>query len=518
MGRVRVSIGTIENQVLSTVINPLVKALISRFDVECIKDGDLMVNSLRQFLGDDVKLCEKCGKLSDKVARPFYEAGSRIMRADKGFMRHCFLDPKYGNAWLKGFALMMKGIRKYGIRIPFTPGGPFEIVWNFTYSCNLKCKHCYEDAGNHRPELSMEQAFLTIDKLSEMASIGLPALSFSGGEPLIRKDFFEVAAYAHKKIPYLSIATNGTLLTQDNAKRLKDIGIEYVEISLDGATKEVHETFRRVPGCFQKTMKGIQNSINEGIDTCIATTINKENLGEVEKILELVEQLGVRFMHFNYIPTGRAKAHIALDLTPIERLSVLETLGRKIINLSIQAKEEEARTGKNNIRVDRFFSTCPQYASVVKKIAKEKSEEFAVSAHYAAMKGVENIANFLGGCGAGRLYMCLEPNGDIKPCVFFSTNINTIRGNIVRDNLEDIWDHDEMFWKLRTRERLKSFDVGGHSVGCGNCEDKYICGGCRARSYSYFNGDLDGPDVGCIDNKEIWDRITNMVLRVSPKS
>jgi MoaA/NifB/PqqE/SkfB family radical SAM enzyme len=200
-----------------------------------------------------------------------------------------------------------------------------------------------------------------------MASVGLPALSLSGGEPLLRKDFFEVAAYARRKIPYLSIATNGTLLTKDNVKLLKDASIDYVEISLDGASEEVHEAFRRVPGCFEKTMKGIRNSMDEGLDTCIATTLHRENVGEFQKIVELVDQLGVRFMHFNYIPTGRAKAHVELDLTPQERLAILDTIGRKIVDLSIQAKEEEQTLGKSDLKVDRFFSTCPQYASVVKK-------------------------------------------------------------------------------------------------------------------------------------------------------
>jgi radical SAM protein with 4Fe4S-binding SPASM domain len=503
---------SIENHLLSTVVNPAVKAIISKFDVECEKDGSLMINSLRQFLGEDLELCERCSKLSTKVAIPLYETGSRIMRSDKKFMRSRFLDPKYGEAWLKGFALMMKGIEKYGIRIPFTPGGPFEIVWNFTYICNLRCKHCYEDAGKYKPELSTEEAFHVVDTLSKTAAVGLPALSISGGEPLMRKDIFEVATYANKKIPYLSVATNGTLLTKDNVKRLKDTGVDYVEISLDGATKDVHEGFRRVPGCFEKTMKGIENSIDEGLDTCIATTIHKENIGEVEKIIELANRLDVRFMHFNYIPTGRAKAHIELDLTPKERLSILELIGRKIVDLSIQSKEEEAETGKSRVRVDRFFSTCPQYASVVKKIAKEKNHSFGVSAHYAAMKGVENVANFLGGCGAARLYMCLEPNGDMKPCVFFPTNKDTVRGNILKDDFEHVWDHDEMFWELRTRENLKSFEVGGRSIGCGSCEDKYICGGCRARSYSYFNGDLNSPDIGCIDNEEIWEKVVNALL------
>ncbi len=503
---------SIQNHLLSTAVNPALKTIISKFDVECKKDGNLMINSLRQFLGDDIELCERCAKLSSKVAKPFYEAGSRIIRSDKKFMRSRFLDPKYGEAWLKGFALMMKGIEKYGIRIPFTPGGPFEIVWNFTYICNLRCKHCYEDAGKIKSELSTEEAFLALDKLAKTASVGLPALSFSGGEPLMRRDFFEVAAYANRKVPYLSVATNGTLLTKDNVKRLKDVGIDYVEISLDGATRDVHERFRGVSGCFDKTMKGMQNSIDEGLDTCIATTIQKENIGEVEKIIEVADKLGIRFMHFNYIPTGRAKAHVELDLTPKERLSILELMGRKIVDLSIQSKEEEAKTGKSEVRVDRFFSTCPQYASVVKKIARERSHVFSVSAHYAAMKGVENVANFLGGCGAARLYMCLEPNGDLKPCVFFATNKETVRGNIIRDDFESIWDQDEMFWKLRTRENLKSFEVEGRSIGCGSCEDKYICGGCRARSYSYFNGDLNSPDIGCIDNEELWKKTVDALL------
>ena len=169
----------IENHLFSTVINPALKTIISKFDIECEKDGNLMVNSLRQFLGDDLKLCKRCSKLSNKVAKPFYKAGSRIMRVDKKFMKERFLDSKYGDAWLKGFVLLMKGIEKYGVRIPFTPGGPFEVVWNFTYICNLKCKHCYEDAGKHKPELSTEEAFLAIDKLSKIVSIGLPALSFS---------------------------------------------------------------------------------------------------------------------------------------------------------------------------------------------------------------------------------------------------------------------------------------------------------------------------------------------------
>jgi len=423
-------------------------------------------------------------------------------------MRNQFLNNEYGEAWLRGFGLMMKGIEKYGIRIPFVPAGPFEIVWNFTYQCNLRCKHCYENAGNtKRRELSTEEAKEVLDILSHISGIGLPALSFSGGEPLVRKDFFELAAYARKRIGYVSIASNGTLITKDNAKKIKDAGIDYVEISIDGATPQVHNEFRGVPGAFEKAMRGVKNCVEEGIDTCIATVLHKGNLAETEKIIGLAKELGVRFMHFNYIPTGRAKAYVELDLTPEERLHVLETIGKEIIGLYLQAKEEEVKYGKSNVKVDRFFSTCPQYASVTKELSQKFGEKFMVEAHYAAKKGVENVANFLGGCGAGRLYCCLEPNGDIKPCVFFPTNKDTVLGNILKDNFEEIWDNHPLLWKLRIREDLENYIVDGKEVGCGNCPDKYICGGCRARAYSYFNGNVNAPDIGCIHNKPLWEKI-----------
>ncbi|MDH5753790.1 MAG: radical SAM protein [Candidatus Bathyarchaeota archaeon] len=499
---------TLENALLSVTANPILKSLINRFDKECAADGSLLLNSLKDFLGAPITLCPTCQHISSKIARPFYELGSRLLRADKNFMRNQFLNNQYGEAWLRGFGLMMKGIEKYGVRIPFTPAGPFEIVWNFTYQCNLKCKHCYENAGGKkRTELSTDEAKHVLDTLSRIAGIGLPALSFSGGEPLARKDFFELAAYAKKRIVYVSIASNGTLITRDYAKRIKDAGVDYVEISVDGATPQVHDEFRGIPGAFERTMEGVKNCIEEGLDVCIATVLHRDNMAELDKIIGLAKQLGARLMHFNYIPTGRAKAYVELDLTPDERFHVLETIGKEIIELYLQAKEEELINGKPSVKVDRFFSTCPQYASVTKELSQKYGEKFMVEAHYAAKKGVENVANFLGGCGAGRLYCCLEPNGDIKPCVFFPTNTDTVLGNILKDDFEEIWDNHPLLWKLRVRENLEDYMVNRQKVGCESCPDKYICGGCRARAYSYFNGNVNAPDIGCIHNKPLWEKI-----------
>lgn len=501
-------VDALENALFAVTVNPLLKGVISRFDIECPHDGSLLLNSLKDFLGESVSLCPTCRSISHNIAKPFYEIGSRLLKADKEFMKKQFVKDKYGAAWFKGFGLMMKGIKKYGIRIPFVPAGPFEVVWNFTYKCNLKCKHCYEDAGGGKlPELSTDEAKQVIDVLSKIADVGLPALSFSGGEPLARKDFFEVAAYAKKHIPYISIASNGTLITRDMARKLRDVGVDYVEISVDGASPGVHDEFRGIPGAFEKAIQGVKNCVEEGIDTCIATVIHRNNFAETEKILQLAKELNVRFMHFNYIPTGRAKMHIDLDLTPEERLHILQTIGKEIIGLYLQAKEEELKTGRSNIKVDRFFSTCPQYASVTKQLSQQVGQKFMVEAHYAAKKGVEDVANFLGGCGAGRLYCAIEPNGDIKPCVFFPTNENTVLGNVLKDSFEEIWDEDPLLWQLRIREKLETYIVDAEEVGCGKCPDKYICGGCRARAYSYFNGNVKAPDIGCIHNKPLWEKI-----------
>ncbi len=499
----------VENNLLSVTLNPLLKLLINSIDIDCPVDGSLIINSLRVFLDEPVTLCQKCKRTANTIATVIYSLGSKLAHSDKRFMKSQLANSKYGEAWLRGFGLVMKGLGKYGVRRPFIPAGPIEIVWNFTYKCNLRCKHCYEDAGGKHPaELSTSDAKQVLDRLSKMANIGLPAISLSGGEPLAREDFFEIASYAKKKIGYVAVASNGTLLTEENAACMKNIGIDYVEISIDGASSQVHDSFRGIPHAFERSIQGVKNCVKAGIDTCIATVFHKENISELDEILSLSKNLGTRFMHFNYIPTGRAKNNVELDLNPQERLEVLETMGEALLDDYIRKKEEELIKGHSAITVDRLFSTCPQFASVTKAMSEKIGASYMVNAHYAAKEGIESVADFLGGCGCGRLYSCLEPNGDLKPCVFFPTNKDTVLGNILVDDIEEIWNNNPLLYALRSREKLESFIVDGKAVGCGVCPDKYICGGCRARSYSYFNGKVTMPDIGCINNKEIWASIS----------
>lgn len=176
----------------------------------------------------------------------------------------------------KGLSNVLKGIARYGITKPQALNAPFLVVWNFTHVCNLKCKHCYQDAQKALPnELTTEESKKLIEELSEA---GVALIAFSGGEPLMRKDFFEVIAHAHKHDMYVSLASNGTLITRDVAQDLVNAGIDYVEISIDGKKAIEHDAMRGVTGAFDKSVAGIRNAIDAGIYTCIATTVTRDNI------------------------------------------------------------------------------------------------------------------------------------------------------------------------------------------------------------------------------------------------
>ena len=212
-----------------------------------------------------------------------------------------------------------------GIKKPISLYAPFLIVWDFTHKCNLQCKHCYSNSGAIREEeLTTKQALAVVDQL---ADAGVTALAFSGGEPLTRKDFFEVARHAADRGLYVSVATNGTLLTKENVQKLKQAGVNYVDISIDGASAKTHDEFRGVPGAFDKAVAGLKNCIEADLCVCIATTATKNNLEEMPAIIDLAEEIGAeRFTNFNFVPAGRGKAHYDQDLSPQEREKLMQYL------------------------------------------------------------------------------------------------------------------------------------------------------------------------------------------------
>ena len=185
------------------------------------------------------------------------------------------------------------------------------VVWNVTRRCNLKCVHCYAHAKNTAfdNELSTEQGK---ELINDLAGFGSPVMLFSGGEPLVRKDLPQLAAYAVEKGMRAVISTNGTLITPTMARTLKEIGLSYVGISLDGM-QEVNDRFRGVNGAFKSALEGIKNSQKAGIKVGLRFTVNKFNVDEIPKIFQLLEEMDIpRVCFYHLVYAGRGSELVGL--------------------------------------------------------------------------------------------------------------------------------------------------------------------------------------------------------------
>jgi radical SAM protein with 4Fe4S-binding SPASM domain len=307
-----------------------------------------------------------------------------------------------------------------------------------------------------------------------LAAFGVTSLAFSGGEPLMRKDFFEVVRHAVDAGLYVSMATNGTLLTKENVRKLKEIGLHYVEVSVDGIEAKTHDSFRGIDGAFDKTIQGLKNCLKQEICTCVAVTGTKDNLKEIPAVLEMAENMGInRFTLFNFIPVGRGKGIVAGDPSPEEREQLLCYLNKQL-------------SEHHKIAI---LSTTPQLARVALEAHSPIQGDLIMPlAHMEATKiskRAKALADFIGGCGAGRLYCAISPEGNVQPCVFMPLVV----GNLKKEKLVDIWLNSPVFKNLRDREKLKG--------RCSKCDYKFVCGGCRARAFMYHD-DYLMSDPGCI--------------------
>jgi len=467
----------VANTVKTWLGNPISRSLL-RWVSKRTEKGSKLESALKKYIGEREKL-----SFQEKLAYTVVKLALDKSLESFGVSKEQLVESLRNPTVRRGIANVLEGIGYYGVQRPQTTAAPFLVVWNFTKQCNLKCKHCYENAGPKPApdELTTEEAKKAID---DFESAGVVAISFSGGEPLARKDFLEVAKYAADKEFYVSVASNGTLITKTVAQKMREAGVQYVEISLDGF-EETHDEFRGMPGAWKRAVEGIKNCVEVDLDTGVATTATHYNLKEIPKLIEFVEnELHVkRFIVFNFIPVNRGKEIADQDLTPKEREELLDFLYSKLID--------------SNRKLD-VFSTAPQYAVTSYKFAfgPMVATHFMNRDALEMLKGrTKSLTEFIGGCGAGRLYCGMEPNGDIVPCVFIPVKV----GNIREKSLVKIWRESTVLKQIRNRDVFK---------GCGECQYKYICGGCRARAYAYFN-DLQGPDPGCSFNQKYWEKIVN---------
>ena len=221
------------------------------------------------------------------------------------------------------------------------------VVWNSTRTCNLKCRHCYmsSDAKKYNDELSTEEAKRFIDDLAEF---NVPVLLFSGGEPLIRPDFFELAAYAAEKGVRPTLSTNGTLITPEVAQRIKDIGVGYVGISLDGL-QDVNDQFRGMDGAFAAAMQGIKNCVAVDQRVGLRFTINHHNIEELENIFDFIERENIdRVCFYHLVYSGRGTEMMEEDVTPEQSRRAMDIIIRRTRDFEERGLKKEILTVDNH--------------------------------------------------------------------------------------------------------------------------------------------------------------------------
>ena len=397
----------------------------------------------------------------------------------------------FGNpATIHALVNTVRSVGRLGLTQPQQFCAPLMVVWNLTQACNLKCKHCYQDASRRMPgELTREEQMDIVDLLAER---DVSMIAFSGGEPLMSPTFFDVASHAAGLGMHLTVATNGTLLTPDAVKRMVASGIRYAEVSIDSLDEKKHDAFRGQTGYWRRCVEGLRNIVKtEGIKSGLAMTVMRWNVGELEAAIEWAIAEGVdTFYAFNFIPTGRALDVTDMDLSPDQREGMLAILQKYLSSGRIA-----------------LMSSAPQYGRACLEFGDPDGP--VNTGHYGAGGGkmTRVLARYVGGCGAGRCYCAVQPDGKVTPCVFMPIEV----GDLKKDSFEKIWFQNDVMQLLRDRD-----DRLGH---CRICDFKFVCGGCRARSWGYFR-DLHRSDPGCKFNRADWDALavagTHIPLQPAP--
>lgn len=334
------------------------------------------------------------------------------------------------------------------------------IAWEITRRCNLACKHCRAEAHfePYPGELTNAQAKALIDTFPE---VGNPIIIFTGGEPLMRPDWDDLVSYANAKGLRCVMAPNGTLITAENARRMKEVGIQRCSISIDGPEASTHDEFRGEKGAFEGALRGIQYLKDAGIEFQINTTVTKSNLHNFKKIFELAEGLGASAWHiFLLVPTGRATEIAAQVITAEEYETVLNWFYdfRKTTTMQLKA-------------------TCaPHYYRIMRQRAKEDGVSVTPDTF-----GLDAMTR---GCLGGIGFCFISHSGMVQPCGYLELDC----GNVLETPFPQIWAETPWFKKFRDQKTYEG--------KCGPCEFHKVCGGCRARAYTMKNDPL-APEPLC---------------------
>ncbi|NIN51909.1 MAG: radical SAM protein [Nitrososphaeria archaeon] len=346
------------------------------------------------------------------------------------------------------------------------------VVWNVTNICNLRCIHCYANslASKPRGELTTEEGLKLIDNL---ASIGVPLLILSGGEPLLREDIFELCRHAVKSGIKTVFSTNGIDINESVVEALKRAGASYVGVSVDGL-KKTHERIRGVQGCFDRAMEALELLKESRLKTGIRFTVNRRNIGELESIFDLmIEREIPRICIYHLAYSGRGMNVRGEDLSTPERRWLLDFLIAK----SLEFKGE----------VDADVETVNSPADGVYTYLKLWEVDKGLAAR--AMK----ILRKYGGDPTGYKVANIDHLGLVHPNQFWWDHM---LGSVRNEKFNAVWFESRNHLLLKLRSKWKY--VKGR---CGRCRYKGVCAGYRLRALR-VHGDVWAEDPGCFLSEE----------------
>jgi radical SAM protein with 4Fe4S-binding SPASM domain len=467
--------------------NPITRSILKKMSrrVKCNINGKPITERLSYFAmakyaGEEVE-CPWSSSLYSLFLSVVLDVALAVFHGNKEEAKEALKDP----AVRRGMALVLEGLARYGVTVPQKLPAPFLVVWNFTNMCNLRCKHCYQRADKPLPdELTLEEK---LDVVKQLDEAGVAAVALSGGEPTIHPHFYKVVRSLADRGIYVAVATNGWLFADKKYLiKAKEMGVRYIEVSVDSADPSKHDEFRGVPGSWKKAIQTLRNAVEVDLNHAMAVTVTKNNLDEIDDIINLAEEIDVwRVVFFNFVPVGRGKKIADLDLSPEEREEFMKKIAKEMVKRKME-----------------IYTTAPQYSRVTMEVlGTALPTHFSAPTDTSYSRVISALAEFVGGCGAGRIYAALEPNGDVTPCVF----LPIVVGNVRKKHFKDIWETPELFLKLRDRDNLSGY--------CKVCPYREVCGGCRARAYAYFNDPL-APDPGCLYNKSYWEEFKKSTLKI----
>jgi radical SAM protein with 4Fe4S-binding SPASM domain len=344
-------------------------------------------------------------------------------------------------------------------RKAFKSYGLSSILWNVTYQCDLKCWHCYiGDPKNKKDELNTEQAKKLISTLGDM---NVPLLFMTGGEPLLRKDIFDLIKLCKEYDITTVLSSNGLLITKEVARKLRRDNIHYIAVSVYGPPS-IHDKIVGLPGSFDKLMENAKACINEGINFCFKTVVSNYTYDHIPYIFKKGSDLGVKSFYIcDLVETGRAHDGRDWRISHDQWLELADFLFDKV---DVEGGAE----------VD--IGACPSLAPLAIEYFKKKN----VDVNHA----FERLGS-LSSCPIGQGPLGISARGDVLPCIFMQ---NFSVGNILKDDLRTVAFHPTI-QAIAEKNGLKGI--------CGSCSYKQFCGGCRAKSH-LNNGDIIDEDFTCL--------------------